>query len=168
MSDEITPIRIEQRRLFDWRLVISLIAAGALLFGAFAAVKAFEIADAKDHNAAVAAAEIARGQAQVHELIEQLRSRDEEIKAQVAAEEANTARSAANQAVMLANQAAMLRFQAEELAWTRRILNFSRAHPGQPIPASFLVAPRPPTLRKISSPTRHHQSRSMSRHGKKK
>lgn len=160
MSDAIAPIKIEQRRLFDWRLVLSLIAAGALLFGAYASVGAIRSSSAKDHNTAVALAEVAKAQAQEQELIQQLKFRDAELKAQAAAGQANTAKFAAN-------QAAMLRFQAEELAWTRRLLNFVRTHPGKPIPASFLVAPAPPVLQRISTSKRSGQPK-KARHPKRR
>jgi hypothetical protein len=157
---------------------MSLILAGALLFGAYAAVNAFQSANAKDRNTAVALAEVARGQAQVRELIEQLKARDAELKAEHGTDQANTA-------IFLANQAAGLRFQAEELAWTRRLLNFVRTHPGQQIPASLLAAPSAPVLQRITptphrtsapsrtSPATHHAAppkkhRSHKKHGKKK
>lgn len=149
------PPKIERRRLFDWRLVISLILAGALLFGAFAGVKAIQANGAKDRNTAKALTEVAKAQAQVHELIEQIKARDAELRDQAAATQSNTA-------IFAANQAAMLRFQAVELSWTRRILNFVRTHPGQPIPPTLLVdAPRAPVLRRISG------SRKAARHAAK-
>lgn len=154
------PPKIERRRLFDWRLVISLILAGALLFGAFAGVKAIQANDTKDRNTAKALAEVAKAQAQVHELIEQIKARDAELRDQAAATQSNTA-------VFAANQAAMLRFQSVELAWTRRILNFVRTHPGQPIPTSFLVdAPRAPVLRRISTSRKASQHAAKRKHGK--
>ena len=151
-------VKIERRRLFDWRLVMSLILAGALLFGAFSAVKAIQAADAKDRNTATALAEVAKGQAQVHELIEQIKARDAEIQDQAVADRANTARFAANQAVML-------RFQAEELAWTRRILDFVRTHPGEPVPASLLIgAPTPPRFQAVVSAPKATQRRGTHKH----
>jgi hypothetical protein len=139
----VSEFKIERRRLFDWRLVMSLILAGALLFGAYAAIGAFHASDAKDRNTAVALAEVAKAQSQVHELIEQIKTRDAELRDQAIATQANTARFAAN-------QAAMLRFQAEGLAWTRHLLSFIRTHPGQLIPASLLSAPTPPELQQLT------------------
>lgn len=161
MSDEITPIRIEQRRLFDWRLVISLIAAGLLVYGSFASVKAIQANEHKDHNTAVALTEVAAAQAQVHELISLLKAESDELKAKDVADEANLVRFATN-------QRRMLDFQAAEIAWTRRILNFIRTHPGQQVPASFLDSPNPPVLLRISAPKSGRKKAVTPKHGARK
>lgn len=149
-------IRVVQPRLLNARFVVSLIALVAVLVGSFALAETVRHQAAGDANTKKALAEVAKAQAQVHELIEQIRARDAELRDQAAATQSNTA-------VFAANQAAMLRFQSVELAWTRRILNFVRTHPGQPIPAAFLIAaPTAPVLRRIST------SRKASRHAAKR